>query len=1735
MTSTDDFQETVQAACEAAARGDAATVMKSLESRPVDAPTGLDEPLLPMSPSAKYLLQHLDNGQFHPEYALRALMSIPPCFETPWRAALCMIQAFHSQSGNLGKQSGKVLWTCVTDVQTFLQLAVEAWWKQQRQRTSSTRKQQTTHNFTTTNVVPRQLLEQLADTILEPLNSDDVMESCRDNQHWTQPLELVTTIVALCQDLEEMNAVGTTLSDHILNRLFPSSQRAIRPSRLLTWLTVVSDLRSHLRSNDWTRLHDILYESITQNTESIPPSDMPGLVRGIVSLLVKQSDENHSWEILILHLLYSASQHATTYSTVETVLKSSLASLPNPVLKRCIHAIKDGCDALPKWISSNMNLLLLQAIQESGSQLVSSLVSRALGKQGDGVSTDWQRQCWESLKHLAFPSITDISSDDQRRRQCDKSMVATIKSTLEGAEYLGIGEFSTNGKESCVLSSKLVYQSIFLGQPKPSKRSHHIFASERAQLWIHAANTILRPSLDGGDADVTATTLDALFAILITVTVYCEVPISRSTIVRTIVQCLSGTTIYMVSKNLPTFHCAVVALIVRSISRHSKSSDDTRELYPLADTFGGSLSKDVFIDLTAALSLLLPARSALLSISRKYLQSSFGGNLWWNGVGPASKGMHENRDRLDSALHGLCTLIATESQQSWDEYGVDSWIVLSEIIVQNKPALPMHQRSDLFRRLGLFAKQGRFSYETVEHLQRACLVRLLQFFREETRQCLEFVPEHVFVSWGLNNATNTAGSSTSQREDISGLLCLVMVLLGNNGRACNAEAKAFSQGRERILWLLSNGVSPNDAFEWTETPFTLPEESTFLHSSIAFCCVESILRLAMPGTASTKVTGLLRNDGTGIIERWQKHLVSIEIDKCKACGRNFDHEKRLSWLNIAFLETADTRSHQVIPCDPRIKSQLLCGLCDVVMDLIFHPDFSDDSDTLDEEADRLQQKRRILNCTTTLICLKIDLSEDQNVGIRVKDTEFQEVTFASTTLRLSAVPLLDLYAFFVKDALSRKTSLDAAEDMFVSLLTYCSALNQLVSDEDEEASVNDLTGSRSAEIANQLWSLYCDVGDEESAQRLVTYLEEQALSQLECQSTKITSRHSLLTINVDDDVDRIVRHVRLTVISTMSVWFESLVRRSSIESSKLLCADVSTTLAPHADGGIGSASYWVQCLHRLSLDLKAGLDGLSGGMTEALYSTYLSLIESACKLASPMDSREIDEYLASHISCTALKCAMILKNIICSFPLRSAAQFKKTMILSASDLPALRRKVILLLVASGRGFSPSSSSDWAIDVFYQMMRVTKEKHGLDKKKGTPWAEIVGPEHSAAPEDDDPIDKDNCMSDCDKSAIGSSAYESSLIPSIISIPGNSVNQTNSNDDTINKENEKKVQLPSKESLVWASCSSLAAMEQVWSESLLILSGNTAVHGMHTSPRTASSWKSYSLERTKLLSNLLKAVCFAMRTLEELEDAREATSSKDTNTKPIILAATFSEAVKIRFCVLLEKVSTVLQVALRSISNHLKKGDDVCDLVRAESLSCLTSWLAVKLDDKSIEFLTSRWYHAEKKLSRGESNAAGSLQRQSPALKRLPKFLVRCQELESDLSKLYQMLLKSTQEGSSFQQQVVHQYESLLSTASNDGNATVSLQSLIKTKLKTLSKDRASTELFGLIGDEGGTPRKRSRKVPSLERQMRRERRRNVKRSRNRIVDNWLHLDDEYEMDEGADDDAFVDLEDFLVDG
>jgi hypothetical protein len=52
---------------------------------------------------------------------------------------------------------------------------------------------------------------------------------------------------------------------------------------------------------------------------------------------------------------------------------------------------------------------------------------------------------------------------------------------------------------------------------------------------------------------------------------------------------------------------------------------------------------------------------------------------------------------------------------------------------------------------------------------------------------------------------------------------------------------------------------------------------------------------------------------------------------------------------------------------------------------------------------------------------------------------------------------------------------------------------------------------------------------------------------------------------------------------------------------------------------------------------------------------------------------------------------------------------------------------------------------------------------------------------------------------------------------------------------------------------------------------------------------------------------------------------------------------------------------------------------------------------------------------------------------------------------------------------------------------------------------------------------------------IAKRMQKERRRKIVRSRNAVVDTWLQADRVTGEDEVLDDDAYADLEDFLVDG
>jgi hypothetical protein len=156
-------------------------------------------------------------------------------------------------------------------------------------------------------------------------------------------------------------------------------------------------------------------------------------------------------------------------------------------------------------------------------------------------------------------------------------------------------------------------------------------------------------------------------------------------------------------------------------------------------------------------------------------------------------------------------------------------------------------------------------------------------------------------------------------------------------------------------------------------------------------------------------------------------------------------------------------------------------------------------------------------------------------------------------------------------------------------------------------------------------------------------------------------------------------------------------------------------------------------------------------------------------------------------------------------------------------------------------------------------------------------------------------------------------------------------------------------------------------------------------------------------------------------------------------------------------------------------------------------------------------------------------------------------LRIEELEESLLKTSQQFGDTRQTIRKRRQSEIFREFDFLIAGAEDGSDSVAdstvkaelFQGMLSGKLHFLEEQRSilEKELQGSSSDElrdGRTTRKR-KSVQEVERLVQKERRRRVVRSRNQIVDNWLQMDQNIGQDEGYDDDAYADLEDFLADG
>jgi hypothetical protein len=1564
--------DSIQAACQAALREDSTQVAKHLQSTRT-IPSSIDAKLLPTSKVCQELLDRLTSDdplpQCNVDHALRALFLIPPCYETAWRAVVVLIESLHTKSGWLGL-STNALFAGIADVQTFLQQTISSWW---RQEGAALGNRQSGDLLEST---PRDWLIRIAQLAMQPLQDENAAVSASDNRHWVLPLDLVATIVSFCQELE---GASSATSSTIIDLLF--SEAILKP-RMLPLLSLAHDLQPRLRDLDRQKLHSLLKEALESG--NIPSSDLPGIARSIISI----SGQNQEWRLLLLHLLHAASSDMATYSTVETVVQSSFSSQSTQTLYEW-HSV-EPTESLPSWILANYHLLLFQAARQSGSQVVSRLLSNALGK--DDKAYNILDLCGQSLVHLC------VSSSTRDRQKYD---IKSLQRLLSGVKYEGEGKFSRRNRPIKELELTVLVQSLYLGSTKLEHRMQKLSAAERAQAWIHAANSML------AKPDFASKTT----AILIIVAVFCDVPASRSTLVRSMVG---------EGKSLDHVDCVIIGLLVRSLT----SQSDLEVLEPISNHFSSkSLPFDIFKQLADAFTLAASGRGAILSFCQKNLYAS--NAPWWAMT--ESRGSAERKEALQSALYGLCTLLV-----KWDDVGWHAWKMLSDFLVLNKPSLPVIIRSWLYRELLDFVQQNRFPPSATDHLLRALITRLLSYFDWVNGE-LKFIPQRAVAFF--------AGSQEAIiKEDLSSLFGVVIELTLKSASDDCENHTDFEKCRAQLQSICSGQLNATIELDTNvNTSFYYGVVSSLLASSVSFISGQ----VNRNKTVSSRIS--IAPSLMTLIE-----LIAKEEKTSYSTAVTSARERIPEWLSGA----SDTRS-----CGKDVEppQALYASICDLINHFL-----SRAFTRLDKE----MQSALVLS-VSNVYHHRRKLDSSKQTGLFGLPTYAQRVSPETMSL------FSDVITRMFKD---EQTKLEDLALILTALETACDDVSSLaLSAVDNRTQSDEMTA-----LFGAVALLYHGVASENPIAQLFRYLESS------CSQRQPDGKNTdgLLGINCAADADNVVHAFRTKVLQAVADCINA-VSKDCI--GKFAAMDVSfLQVTQHLEiEGTDAFVFISQMLEPMTKDLHKGLKFQSGGITLRIYNLFLEVIETASILirqAVPL-SREY-QLIDDSINAASSVINEILFNVTIASPL-----FKRTIRIAAVLLPSVHRGLIL------RSFNLKSKTNRSPTTFFAQASKQVLKILKDKASNEPivWSEPSGTNQILQEEDDgEDISSDD---DYDKNGDG--------IPLEIAIPRGLVGpSTPQNSDTI--------KLASEVAWTHALNSLLSAIDSNFCEASLFLQHRENMGS--TSGSNLLECSGYLTWRKEEITFCMEMLC---RCLKQV-----GTGSEPDNSDQRVLAQFLPIASKVKFLVMLDKLVLILTKLLRLLMLSIQKGWKFSSQSIAEVVSFVVAWTSNEHFD--VIAGARRWFQAEKLSSKTNTDTQREMDK---ILIRLPKTMFRVDELESILQKL-DAALTTWKTKESPQRNRLEQVEGAMMQALDNDAAQqgFSFAKAVKDCLNSATASRTEGYEYAFLQNSG---RKRNR-LDAFAKRIRRERKQPVPRSRNRVVDILLQVD-------RADDDAFVDMEDFLVEG
>jgi len=653
--------------------------------------------------------------------------------------------------------------------------------------------------------------------------------------------------------------------------------------------------------------------------------------------------------------------------------------------------------------------------------------------------------------------------------------------------------------------------------------------------------------------------------------------------------------------------------------------------------------------------------------------------------------------------------------------------------------------------------------------------------------------------------------------------------------------------------------------------------------------------------------------------------------------------------------------------------------------------------------------------------------------------------------------------------------LNEASMVVSALLVFCADLKTAV--EAGNLELND----KLIPLCESLVTLYDVFCPKAALDSFAVFLERRCVENSRGNSLSPTSVFRSLETAVD--IDRVTRDIRKRVLVTIKSCLNAL-----RQPAEALHHDSQIWSDGHSHSNI--LCFATRILAQCGQDLREGLDGASGGLSTEEYQVYMECIEAACQcisMVSPQHPTLADTEL---ILTTCSSVATLAEDIVCSIAIRNCSLFRRTLHLFLRTLPAVVDGAVHLSLITGvHGKVPPVSTQLQ-RVFDQCFRILTT-WSQSCRVGTPWNAVVDPGHLRAGQLGDMDDIDH--SDVDETPSTENCRTITFV--------------DNKDESQLKSSIPLIQLESQRHWTW-SCSTLFESYRASVEDSYL--GPMKCKKIFPSDKTMTT---YFLRRTDFFAEVFKN-----------STALFSESDRALQGDPIALA--MPQSTKSAFRALLEMLLKTIGFSLDIICEEIGNS---CErkYYMVEALACAFAWVNSAPVGVDICHGVCLWSYFEgraaDRLKRGNTMHVVD---KIPMPKKLEKPVFCAKDVEASLEQLHLKVQDDPQ--------MFDGWLECFNTQQQIGSCVEA----VARKSKRLHEQRA------LHGDKLNVPntsltkgkaQKKRRSTSTAQPAVRRSRKERIPQSRNNLVRNWLQKDREIGKEEKFQEEAYADLEDFLVDG